>query len=101
MGKARNGGRATLTQEGDPTGVLQSGQAGCYLVVDMQRLRSETRDGVAMRTEVGSLPSKRGDVREVRTFKECWTTSPTVSVTRGRESGMHTLCILITPYGQP
>lgn len=48
----------------------------------MRRLRSETRDGVAMRTEVGSVPSKRGDAREERTF-ECWATSPTVSIVRG------------------
>lgn len=82
MGKARNGGRVSLTQEGDPTGVLQSCQAGCYLVVDMRRLKSETRDGVAMRIEVGSVLSKRGAVREQRTF-EGWTTSPTVSITRG------------------
>lgn len=41
-----------LTWEKPTTIILQSGQREYYLVADMQRLRSETRDGVVtMSTE--------------------------------------------------
>lgn len=41
-----------LTWEKHTTIILQSGQRECYLVADMQRLRSETKDGVVnKRTE--------------------------------------------------
>lgn len=41
----------SLTRERHTTSILQNGQAEWYLIDDVQRLRSETRDGMTMRTE--------------------------------------------------
>lgn len=46
-----------MTSEGHTSSILQSGQYQYYSIADMQRLRSETRDGVARRW--GSILSRR------------------------------------------
>lgn len=38
----------SLTQEAHTTSVLQSSQAKCYSIGDVQRLKSETGDGVTV-----------------------------------------------------
>lgn len=89
-------GDCEFDQEGHTTSILISSQARHYSTADMQRLRFETRwcEG-----EVESVSSKRGDIRDGRTFEELWTTTSTVLIPRGLESGMCALCIGTMPDG--
>lgn len=63
-----------LTWEGHMTSILQSRQAKLYTVANMYVLKHEDR-------EVGSVLSKRGDIREVTGFYGCWITSSVFSYT--------------------
>lgn len=62
----------SLTQEECTASIFQSGQARHYSIADMWRLRFETREGMTGRW---SQYHQKGDIREVRTFEELWTTS--------------------------